>query len=178
MKAWCLALVLVSPALVLGESLGDVARKERERREKLQKGGPTARTLTEQDLASTKGTLANDPNAPPATVEGAPAASTRSDGPDRSGGLGRGSEAFWRAQAAQARDRLASAQREYDMYQRWLYIGQPHSRDSNGNDVIYSAQSLKRMADAAEARLRAAEKALQDLEEQARRAGALPGWLR
>jgi hypothetical protein len=43
---------------------------------------------------------------------------------------------------------------------------------------MYSARQLKQMADRAQAELAEAQKALDDLLEQARRAGALPGWLR
>src|SRR5262249_33061540 len=182
MRSWGLPLVFVLvPSLVGAESLGEVARKERERRQKLQNAGTPGRTLTEQDAASSKGTPANDPSAPPATVEeGGPTG--------RSGGVGAGertpaasgpgAEAFWRGKVAQARSRIAQAQAEYDKYQRWIMLGQPRMHDRNGGEVIYSAQARKQMADAAEAKLRAAEKALEDLLEQARRAGAQPGWLR
>jgi hypothetical protein len=50
--------------------------------------------------------------------------------------------------------------------------------DANGLRVIYSQQQMKVMADAAQIHIEAARKDLDDLLDQARRAGALPGWLR
>jgi len=51
-------------------------------------------------------------------------------------------------------------------------------QDGKGRTVIGSVEELQRMTAAAKAELDAAEKALADLRERARRAGVPPGWLR
>jgi hypothetical protein len=51
-------------------------------------------------------------------------------------------------------------------------------RDENGRRVIYSNQQLKAKADQAQAELAAAQGAMESLLDEARRKGALPGWLR
>src|SRR5262245_39144471 len=56
------------PALLGAQSLGDAAKKENDRREKLRATEPRARAFSDQDLAATKGTLANDPSQPPASA--------------------------------------------------------------------------------------------------------------
>ncbi len=50
--------------------------------------------------------------------------------------------------------------------------------DEKGATVIGSVRQLQGLTRRARAELAAAEKALEDLLEQARRAGAQPGWLR
>src|SRR3954470_23121343 len=81
------ALGLLAGLLVLGvvthaaavdapASLGEAAKKEAERREKARKAGPPTRALTEEDLASAKGTLANT-----AGGKGSPAAAGAQDHP-------------------------------------------------------------------------------------------------
>jgi hypothetical protein len=51
-------------------------------------------------------------------------------------------------------------------------------QDEKGRTVTRSVDELQRMTAAAKAELDAAEKALADLRERARRAGVPPGWLR
>jgi len=190
MKPWAAWIGLLALAGLAGaQSLGDAARKERERRDKVRETQPSARTLTDDDLASTKGALANDPEAaPPQTTEAEEGGeSSASGGPPTSRGLRQavpdavppaGGEEHWRARAAQARGRIAEAQRRNEAFQRMIRFGQPARYDETGRRVIFSVERMKEKADAAEAELRAAEKALEDLLEEGRKAGALPGWLR
>jgi hypothetical protein len=181
---WGLALCLLAlPTLVLGQSLGDVARKERDRREKAGKTGVATRTLSEADLATTKGQLANDPGAAdPAAAEEEGESPRRSEAARSSvaaePSTAPSQEAYWRERAGQARSRVAAADRRYNTLQRMIQYGQPLMYDKNGRRVIYSVHTMKSRADEAEAELRAAEKALEELADEARRAGALPGWLR
>jgi hypothetical protein len=176
--------VVVLPALASGQSLGDVAKKEQERREKLRRAGAATKTLTEEDLATTKGTLANDPNAPAAGDDaGASNAAAPSEaegsagGEDRQGASASG-EDYWRGRLAQARARLRTAQGRHDFMQQVIRRGQPVMLDENGRRVIYSNQQLKAKADQAQAELAAAQGAMESLLDEARRKGALPGWLR
>ncbi len=168
-------LFVALPALVAGQSMGDAARKERERRERIREAGASGRTVTEEELASNKGSLANDPKAAPAKVsEGG---NTKSRPTARTASDARGEE-YWRRRVAQARGEVERAQRRHDAFQRMIHLGQPGEYDENGRRVIYSIYQMKEMADAAAAELAARQKALEHLLEDARRSGALPGWLR
>jgi hypothetical protein len=187
MKSWFALVGLLALAQLAGaQSLGDAARKERERREGLGKAGAAARTLTDADLASARGTLATGaseseeesaPDAEEPPQEGRPASKAPSrEGPEAMAPA-RGEE-YWRGRVNEAQARIEAARQRYDILQRMIVIGQPAQYNENGQRVIYSIYQMKEKADAAETELRAAEKALEDLFEEARHAGALPGWLR
>lgn len=191
MKSWFALVSLLALAQLAGaQSLGDAARKEGERREGLRKAGASARTLTDADLASTKAAAANDTSAsegdsaenpdepePASAQESRPVSRTSSQAGSEAVAPARG-EGYWRGRVTEARVRIAAARRRYDSLQRMIAIGQPAQYNKNGQRVIYSIYQMKEIADAAEAELRAAEKALEDLYDEARHAGALPGWLR
>ena len=187
MRSSGLALCLLAlAAMVSAQSLAEVARKARERRQKLRKTGTVTRTVTDQDLASQKGRLANQPvpgdeeDEPGAKATASPSsrpASTPS-ATDTRRQTREDQEAYWRGQVAQARARIERAQRQYDSLNRSIRLGQPAMYNEEGRRVIYSTRQMKTMADQAQAELEAAKKDLEDLLEEARRAGALPGWLR
>ena len=185
MKSWStLACLVALPALAGGQSLGDAAQKERDRRHKLREAGTSARTLTEEDLATTRGRLANNPKEQ--TVKGEdgenPTQARRATaaGPRRAATEASSStaEGYWRERVAVARARIAEVQRRNDALQRMIRFGQPAEYDANGGRVIYSIHSMKEMADAAAAELALAQTALENVFEEGRRSGALPGWLR
>src|SRR5262245_30264295 len=184
-----LACVLALPALAAPQSLGDAARKERERREAVEKNTPPVRTVTDEDLAANKGEVANRPE--PARVE--PPQDDEGRNPDlppdsvkplypitaeRKGAPQESPEDYWRGRVAAAQERIARAEGRHMSLQRQIHFGQPRRYNENGQVVIYSQQTMKERADAAEAELLAAKQALEDLYDEARRAGALPGWLR
>lgn len=176
--------LIVLPALAGGQSLEDAAKKERDRRDKLREAGAGARTLTEEDLASNKGSLANDPKAKNPKGEDAESSTranpTAASGSRRAGPAApaKSGEEYWQGRVAQARSRVAEAQRRNDALQRMIHIGQPAMYDENGRRVIYSIYQMKELADAAAADLAAAQTALENVLEEGRRSGALPGWLR
>jgi hypothetical protein len=188
MKWAVLAGALLVTTTASAQSLGDAAAKERERRDKVHANAPPSRTVTDEELASNKGKLANEPD--PVPPQASEPVAIRSEDPEASGRAGSGipgfieaqqpvkDESYWRARAAEAHNRIAMAQRRYDSLQRQILFGQPERYDESGQRVIYSIQTMKQKADAAEAELKAAQQALEDLDQEARRAGALPGWLR
>jgi hypothetical protein len=184
MRLWCAAACLVAlPAFADGQSLGQAARKERERREKTREGAGSPRTLTEEDLATTKGTLANDPKAQPATTAAPRTTGTTSGSglaypPIPAGPSAETQEEYWRRRVAQAQARIEQARRRNDALQLMIRFGQTGSYDANGRRVIYSIHQMKAMADAAAAELAAAQAGLEGVLEDGRRAGAQPGWLR
>jgi hypothetical protein len=186
MRTWgWIFCLLALPALASGQSLAETAQKERQRREKLHKEGVAARTVTDDDLSSAKGELANQPGAAESEAE-KPAERKASESAGRSEDSARRAEenerkrkeSYWRTRAAEARRRLAVAEARYRDLDRQIRIGQPLRYDENGRRTIYSQQQMKEMADEAEAELAEAKQALDDLLEAARHAGALPGWLR
>jgi hypothetical protein len=179
-----LACLVVLPSLTAGQSLGDAAKRERERRGKVREAGASVRTLTEEDLATTKGTLANDPKAQPPKVDDG--GTSKREGGAAAGGAGAGgaeegsskNEERWRRRVAEARARVDEAQRRNDALQRMIRLGQPAQYDRNGQRVMYSIYQLKTMADRAAAELASAQTALENVLEDGRRSGVPPGWLR
>jgi hypothetical protein len=179
-----LVCLVVLPSLTVGQSLGDAARKERERRDRVRETGARTRTLTEEDLATTKGALANDPKAQPTKSESGES-SQRGGGTTPRGPSAVGpeeassrSEEHWRRRIAEARVRLEEAQRRNDALQRMIRIGQPARYDANGRRVMYSIHQLKQMADVAAAELASAQTARENVLEEGRRSSIPPGWLR
>jgi hypothetical protein len=169
-----LAALLVLSGLVWAQSLGDVARQEKERQKKNEQSGVKARTFTEDDLAANKGRLANDPAAP--SADGAKASSTSGD--PGSGAARLEEESAWRQRVAQATARVEKAQQRYDELAGMTMVPDMHYVDPQGRVVIGSVQQLQAMTAQAKAALDAAKKAKDDLLESARRQGVPPGWLR
>jgi hypothetical protein len=185
LRSWAsLACLVAFPCAVAAQSLGEAAKQERERREKLERSGVAVKKVTDTELATAKGTLANDPNERKAEGKGAEGAKPSPDAKrerdeeaqGRRGDAAR--EQYWRKRVAEARARVAQAQARSDRLQRMIHLGQAYRRDANGGLVGYSAAQLKQMADAADAELAAAKAELEEVLEQGRRAGAQPGWLR
>lgn len=176
-------LMLTLPSLAWGQSLGEVAQKEKERRKQNEQAGVKARVVTEEDLKNNKGQLANDPGAasaksatptkPPQDESLFPEEESRSSGPDR-----RQQEASWRARAAQARERIAATKKAYEFLNSQYLAQGERFVDEQGRTVIASVEQLREMIAKAKAAMDAAQKALVDLEESARRQNVPPGWLR
>ena len=185
-----LALLLALGPAASGQSLGEAARKEKERR---QKAGPTGPAFTDDDLRG--------------YAEGGPAAKGAARGPDKStagekgsadkatkegtarGGEGAGDEAYWRARAKTARAAVEGAEARVAQAEAAVRaapaggIRQPQPGDALAQvppPVVKDAEHQAAEAALAAARsdLERAKKALADLEEEARRKGVLPGWLR
>jgi hypothetical protein len=177
-KAVILALCLfASSAEIRGQSLADAAKKEQERREKAKQAGAASKPLTEEDLQTTKGKIANDPTkgsvgtaAPLVPYQGDTRSSATED-------LGK-KEAFWRSRYAAAKARLNDAEKRRSASQMAIHAGQPLMTDATGRRVAYTNGQLKQIADAADAELAAARQAMDTLMGEAGRAGALPGWFR
>jgi hypothetical protein len=157
--------------------LADVAKKEAERRKAIKSPG---KVYTNEDVAKTKGTMTSAaPVAPavaPASAQAAPVAEPEpSPEPPRD-------EAYWRARMADARERLRRSQLFADSLQtrinaltadftRW---DDPYQRAAIGQqraDALAELDRVKREIDAL-------TQEIADIEEEARRAGVPPGWLR
>jgi hypothetical protein len=167
-----LVLAVLLPGLVGAQSLGEAARKEAERRRRNKEAGVKARVFSDADAPRP------DPSASPSAAPAAPTPAPETpSGPDASEERAR-QEQMWRSRKAEAVARRDEAKRKYD-YVKELYLAPTESYvDERGRTLIGSPQELQGMVARAKAEWDAAEKALVDLEEDARRAGALPGWLR
>jgi hypothetical protein len=155
------------------ESLGRAARRERERRQKNEEAGvKPVRTITNDDVR-TKSDEPGSKSATPANGKDAESADRGSHSllpaEERATEARRSSEeSTWRSRAQAARGRLEIARER-------LKNTPPQIGYFSG--TRYWSTSNPAYADA-QLEVKAAERAIQDLEEQARRAGALPGWLR
>jgi hypothetical protein len=153
-----LGLLLRLGGFAHGQSLGEIARREHEKK-KQTPGSPTP-TYTEDDLTSrqrkSKGSVSELAVTGPPTSA---AAATPTPEPDRVR-----LEREWRARFAQARARIAEADaRAYEDRIEVVFV--------NGIPV---QQKVRVKVDTPE--LRESKKALDDLEEELRRSGGLPGW--
>jgi hypothetical protein len=176
------------PVLAVAQGLGDAAKKEKKRRET--HASPPAKTYTQEDLSSL----------PPAVNEGASEAEDKavSGGPPPKGagstpgtvrlpppetrrdeGAARANEErVWRARVARARAQVEEAQKVYDKLAGMNLVPGYEYVDDKGRPVVRSIEELQSLTAAAKKRLDAAQAALDQLLEQARRAGVPPGWLR
>jgi len=191
-RTWVLALgLLLAAGGVSGQSLAEAAKREKERREKT---GPNGPAFTDEDLkrrgeeeASTSGEAGDSAGKPAGEGTG---------GDKPSGGksftpkarTGAGDEAYWRRRAKARRDAVAAAEARVAQAQATLDQTQAGLRQPLPGDAMrqvprsVATDSARRAAgtnlEAAKAELARARKAVEDLEDEARRKGVLPGWLR
>jgi hypothetical protein len=165
MRAAATALVLAAglalASAAVPQSLGDAARKERERRTK--QGKEPARAYGDADLEARKGDApAPSPSASPS---GSPSG-YKMPSLDEEAAERKKQEAEWRVRFANARERVSTAEANgwYDTVETVFVNGIP-------------VQQRVRKFQETEA-LRQARKALIDLEEEFRRTGLPPGWTR
>ena len=192
----CLLLVCLSLALVsAGQSLGNVAKKERERRDKNKKEGVAAREFSEEEVFGEK----EEEKAPEASEGEAGEEPEPSDGPSNEAAVIPGmdqkleddgdrfekesrerkrSEAEWRSKASDARARIAEAQERVQFFEELFLPPDGRYVDVNGNTVIESLDHLQRLTREAKEELAAAELDWKQIQNEARRAAIPPGWLR
>lgn len=184
-------LVLLFPFLVEAQSLGSVAKKERERREKNKAEGVSARQITEDEVGvSEEGEEGEDSTK---TDEGTVPEATESQGPfsttidvneekrqslDEEQADRKRQEVQWKARVQQARDRLDAAKKQVQQLEGLHLVEGERYVDGEGRTVIASPDHLKRLVAQASAELQSAEQSLEQLREEARRKGVPPGWLR
>jgi hypothetical protein len=154
-----LGLLLSLGGFARAQSLGEVARRAQEEKKKPTPGSP-APTYTEVDLTSRERKSKGSVSELPVTGSPTPAATaTPTPEPDRVR-----LEREWRARFAQARARIAEADaRAYEDRIEVVFVS-----------GIPVQQKVRVKVDTPE--LRESKKALDDLEEELRRSGGLPGW--
>jgi hypothetical protein len=188
-----LALLAAAPAVARAQSLGEVAKKEQEKQEKKKKdktGKPPAKVYTDEDLKKARESEAGAVTVLPenGNLESGSASSgddeVASGEEGRPAGGRRRTETYWRDRAARARNAVEEADAKVkDLEGRIAALRNdmnpvntqdPNRLQSRDRELREAIDAL----DAARVSADAARKALADLEEEARRAGAMPGWLR
>ncbi len=171
-------LLLALPAVGLGQSLGAAAQKEKDRRKKNQESGVKAKVVTDEDMAAAHqdAPKTEASPSPPRSLFAPPQGETESS--DSSERVRKQQEASWRARMTQANARLERAKKAYDTLSQMYLAPGEYYVDEKGRAVILSAEELQRMTARAKAELEAAQKAVENLEDEARRANIPPGWLR
>ena len=197
------SLALVIGGLVLASSvataaaaqgIGDAARKERARRATTPAKEPARvyvidgstskdKSQSSDNAASPSGTRAGTAVTGEPTLASMPTSSL-TDGPTDSNGK---SESYWRGRYASAQRAIDAADRrvkeleasvaQYGPIPQGPAVG-CYTGDCMSAGQIMAGQRALRQLEAAKEQAAAARKAMDDLQEAARRAGALPGWLR
>jgi hypothetical protein len=165
-----------------------VAKKEKERRDKNKQQGVAVREIREDEVDTADEQKPEEPalDSDVDASEVEPWDSDRIDvkvggdpkAPEDAEGERRRSEAEWRSRFQAARARVTAAREQVSVLEG-LYLGQGgYYVDAQGRTVIESVEELQRLNREAKAELEEAETSLKDLQEEARRAGIPPGWLR
>ena len=168
--------LLAVPTAGLSQGLGDASKKEKQRKTE---ATATAKTYTADDLQKLE-PVANEDDAK-RPVESSSATTQRSTSVRRRSEEPSGridEEDKWRTRVADAEARVAEERAVYEHWAGLSLVPGYALVDSNKGIVAGSVEELQAETARAKARLEAAEKALEDLHERARRAGVPPGWLR
>jgi hypothetical protein len=172
------AVLLLVPAALSAQGLGDASKKEQARRKQTEQQGTKAKTYTNDDVKELP-PIANEADAKrPAVDAVSPAPFSSAAGGTGQEQMRQQDEQRWRERVAKANERLASAQKEYDTLASLNLVPGYVYQDANGRTVIGSVGQLQAMTARAKAARDSAQKALDDLLEDARRANVPPGWLR
>jgi len=173
-------LLLLVPAVLAAQGLGDASKKEKERRKQAQDAGVKAKTYTEDELKTLPPIANAGDSAPDAHAQSKPAVGGRTAEAAQSSEerQRQQDERMWRSRVANANARLASAREAYQTLSGLSLVPGYVFADQHGRTVIHSVEQLQGMTARAKAELDAAQKALDDLLETARRANVPPGWLR
>ena len=167
--------VAASGSAVSAQSLGDIARKEEARR----KSVPATKVYTNKDLGGQAETPAPAPATPPAATP-APAASEAKD-KDKDKGPAK-DQAYWAGRMKGLQGQLERDQNYADAMQTRINALTTDfvNRDDPAQRSVVERDRQKSVAELARLKksIEDGKKAIADLEEEARRAGAPPGWLR
>jgi hypothetical protein len=170
---------LAGAAPTMGQSLAAAARAEEARRQKNRDDGVKVEVVDAKalDAAGGKSGTLSSPGTPGNTAVQTPPSGS-SEGATRASSRDGRDESYWRARVRKAEARLAETQAAYDRLASMSLVPGYVYQDSKGKTVISSIGELQAMTASAKAERDAAQKALEDVHEDARRSGALPGWLR
>jgi hypothetical protein len=167
---------------VTAQSLGEAAAREDKRKKKAP--ASAGRVYTEEDLRP--GSLSADAKPSPAPKATPQPATTPAPAPtpDTDDAAREAQKAVWRGRADQARREIAAAEVEVRGHEARVEElrndrGTGNAMDPFRLQTLQSDLAAARASlEAARAKVTAARQRLDELEEEARRAGVPPGWLR
>jgi hypothetical protein len=179
-------LVLLFPVTGFPQSLADLAKKEKERRAQLQAAG---KTITEVDALKSKGGAVStaepsESRVPPAgtPAEGSAGTTAGAQAGDEPLDFQGRPESYWRQTMAEARGLVASLENERNvLILRLNELQTKFYQEADGfkqQQIQQEIQKTLYAQDVNKNELAKAQKQLQDLETEARKSGALPGWLK
>jgi hypothetical protein len=185
--AWSLAGLIAGGSVAYAQTLGDIARKEEERRKAVK---TPAHVYTLQDVERASGVDPTVPVAVPAAAPAVPAASAAAapaataaaqPEPSRTEPAAK-DEAYWRGQFASARDKLERSnayinalKTQYSaLANRFITLSDAGERGA----VLAEMQKAEAEISRLQEEVGQQTKELADLEVQARRAGVPAGWIR
>jgi hypothetical protein len=167
------AAVIACATSAAAQSLGEAAAREEARRRRSPNPSP-APVLTNDDLARAQGDglsttgRVSPPAASPSPGASSSPASATSPAPERG-------EAYWRQRFADARRRIAEAEaRAWVEVIEPVLVGSGGMGGMTGGRAVYAPMKVRKFVETEE--LRQARRALDDLHEELRKAGGLPGW--
>jgi chromosome segregation ATPase len=162
-----------------GQSLGEVSRKEEERRKDMKS---PAKVYTNKDLGAPPASAPIDSakSAAPATPQASKDASKAGD--DKSKDVSAKDQAYWAKRKKELQDRLDRSKTQLDGMQTRINAltadfashDDPVQRAGIERDRQRALGELARL----QQDIKDTQKALADLDEEARKAGVPPGWLR
>jgi len=178
-------LVAAVVATAGAQSLGELAKREEARRKALKSPG---KVLTGDSIGSTKPSAGSTPAAPSppapppaptAANAGAPGAAAEQPKPEEDR---KAQEAAWRQRISSARDSLQRSQMFAEALQSRIngLTADFTSRDDPAQRAVVANDRQKALAelDRVKNDITQQTKAIADIQEEARRAGVPPGWLR
>ena len=161
-----------------GDDLAAVARKERERRAKIEKAG---KVLTEEDAKTTAASGRGSVTA----LEGTAGSTSRGEGSEEKSAESKKAE--WHGRAQSARAELTNAEKAVQAADRELSaymsdIAPPTAAEAQDPMRLQKREirlnQLRAQLQAKKAAVTAAKKAISDIEDDARKQGIPAGWLR
>ena len=182
--AWAVAATFVAPTMLFAQGLAAVAKKEEERRKTVQAGKVYTNADLKSDMAPAPAQSGNATPAGPASV---PAPSTQVPSVNLPGGKVEPEtpvkdEAYWRARITAARSALERSRIFADALQSRLNALATDfvNRDDPAQRSQIELERQRALAelDRVKKEITDQTKAIADIEEEARRAGVPPGWLR
>ena len=173
LAAAAMIVALYAP-LASAQSLGSVAEKEEARRKRVKSG----KVYTNDNLG--RGGEASPP--PPTSAPGAATPKPEETPKPAAEADPKKNEAHWRGRIAKARDGLQRARMFQEALQSRInsLSADFTSRDDPAQRAVVAQNRQKAMAelDRVTAEIAGFEKEIRDIEEEARKAGVPPGWLR
>ena len=182
-----LALAVSMPPVAAAEqtkqpSLAEVAKKEAERRKTVKDAKKVITTKDLPESARKPAAAQPAPSSEGVPAGAAPGADQRTTAASGGGEASDKGEAYWRSRITQAREGLRRNEAFLEALQSrinalttdFVNRDDPYQRTKIGEDRVKALEEMERV----KAEIEGARKQIGDIEEEARKAGVPPGWLR